>query len=64
MQAAGPMTHLSVPVQNTLLKLVLDPDQPFDDKAYFAFCRANPDLRVERNAKAEVLIGAVWKGLG
>ena len=50
------MTHLSVPAHNTSLKLVLDPDHMFDDTAYFAFCRANPDLRVERNAKGEILI--------
>src|SRR5579863_7267203 len=56
MQAAGPTTHLSVPAQKTLLKLVLDPDQRFDDKAYFIFCQANPDLRVERNAEGEILI--------
>jgi Uma2 family endonuclease len=56
MQAAWPMTHLSVPVHNTSLKLVLDPDHLFDDKAYFAFCRVNPDLRVERNAEGEILI--------
>lgn len=50
------MTHLSVPAHNTSLKLVLDPDHLFDDKAYFAFCRVNPDLRVERNAEGEILI--------
>jgi hypothetical protein len=33
MQAAWSMLHLSVPAQKTLLKLVLGPDQRFDDKA-------------------------------
>jgi putative restriction endonuclease len=56
MQSAWPIAHLSVPAHNTSLKLVLDPDHLFDDKAYFAFCRVNPDLRVERNAEGEILI--------
>lgn len=28
----------------------------FSDAAYLAFCRANPDLRLERTAEGEILI--------
>ncbi len=30
--------------------------QRFDDEAYFAFCAANPDLRIERTSEGEIII--------
>jgi Uma2 family endonuclease len=38
------------------LKLSDYSGEKFSDAAYLAFCRANPDLRVERTAEGEILI--------
>ena len=36
-------------------KIVFDTDPRFDD-AYFEFCAANADLRIERNSQGEIII--------
>jgi Uma2 family endonuclease len=38
------------------VKLSFDPEQKLSLEGYLAFCRANPDLRVERTAEGEILI--------
>src|SRR5580698_1315079 len=37
-------------------ELVVRNGTRFSDKAYFAFCQANPDLRAERTAEGEIVI--------
>ena len=37
-------------------KLLLNPEHKRSDDEYFAFCMANPDLRLERTAQGEIVI--------
>jgi len=39
-------------------KLILDPPRMLNDDDYYAFCLANPDLRIERSAQGEIIIVA------
>ncbi len=48
--------QVAIPKDATSVKLSYDAGAEPSDQAYLAFCRANPDLRVERNAKGEILI--------
>jgi Uma2 family endonuclease len=48
--------QVAIPKDATSVKLSYDAGDEPSDEAYLAFCRANPDLRVERNAKGEILI--------
>ena len=48
--------QVAIPKDATSVKLSYDAGDEPSDQAYVAFCRANPDLRVERNAEAEILI--------
>jgi Uma2 family endonuclease len=48
--------QVAIPKDATSVKLSYDAGGEPSDQAYLAFCRANPDLRVERNAKGEILI--------
>ena len=48
--------QVAIPKDATSVKLSYDRGDEPSDQAYLAFCRANPDLRVERNAKGEILI--------
>jgi Uma2 family endonuclease len=48
--------QVAIPKDATSVKLSYDAGDEPSDQAYLAFCRANPDLRVERNAKGEILI--------
>src|SRR6476646_4450301 len=48
------MRVLAVP-EVEAAKIVFDTDPGFDD-AYFEFCAANADLRIERNSQGEIII--------
>jgi len=48
--------QVAIPKDATSVKLSYDAGGEPSEQAYLAFCRANPDLRVERNAKGEILI--------
>ena len=48
--------QVAIPKDATSVKLSYDAGDEPSEQAYLAFCRANPDLRVERNAKGEILI--------
>jgi Uma2 family endonuclease len=48
--------QVAIPKDATSVKLSYDAGDEPADQAYLAFCRANPDLRVERNANGEILI--------
>ncbi len=48
--------QVAIPKDATSVKLSYDAGDEPSDQAYVAFCRANPDLRVERNAEGEILI--------
>jgi hypothetical protein len=48
--------QLVLPELSAPATLVFDPENPLDDDAYFAFCAANPDVRIERTAKGEIVI--------
>ena len=48
--------QVAIPKDATSVKLSYDAGDEPSEQAYLAFCRANPDLRVERNAKGEMLI--------
>jgi Uma2 family endonuclease len=49
-------TLVALPELERPARLVLNVDSPLTDKAYMAFCAANPDLHVERSAEGEILI--------
>jgi Uma2 family endonuclease len=46
--------HVALPEPQ--IRLHNDTDGEFTDSAFAAFCRANPDLRVERNGRGEIVI--------
>src|SRR5437016_355802 len=48
--------HIALPELDFPAKLILDPENGLSDEKYFAFCEANPDLRVERTAQGEIII--------
>jgi Uma2 family endonuclease len=48
--------HVALPESESPVKLVLDPEHPFTDDQYFAFCAANSNLRIERTAQGEIVI--------
>ena len=47
--------HVVLP-EHESVRLVFDSGKKVSDDAYLAFCRANPDLRVERSAEGEIVI--------
>src|SRR5215471_11949298 len=49
------MPVVALPEHETV-KLVFDSKRTRSDQDFLAFCRANPDLRVERTAKGDVVI--------
>jgi Uma2 family endonuclease len=49
MQVALPELHAPV-------TLILDREQRLSDEEYLAFCEANPDLRLERTSRGEIII--------
>jgi Uma2 family endonuclease len=48
--------QLVLPDMTGPAKLTFDPSQAMDDDAYFEFCAANPDLRLERTPQGEIII--------
>jgi len=49
------MPVVALPEHETV-RLLFDSDQMLSHKEYLAFCRANPDLRIERTAEGEIVI--------
>lgn len=47
---------MSAILESPPLKLNLDPALRMNEDQFFAFCRQNPDIRIERNADGELLI--------
>ncbi len=48
--------QVSLPQQGVPVRLWFDSGKGLSDQAYLAFCRANPDLRLERTAEGEIVI--------
>ena len=48
--------HVELPELRSLATLTLDCDQPPGMDEFLAFCKANPDLRLERTAEGEIVI--------
>src|ERR1017187_1930487 len=46
--------HVTLPEEALPAKLTLNPELRMDDDEYFAFCVANPDVRLERSAEGEI----------
>jgi Uma2 family endonuclease len=42
--------------ENETVRLAFDSGHKLTEKQYLEFCRANPDLRVERTAQGEIII--------
>jgi Uma2 family endonuclease len=49
-------TSLSIEASPLRLPLVVRSARPVSDDALYEFCRANPELRIERTAEGEILI--------
>jgi Uma2 family endonuclease len=50
------MTQIALPDLHAPATLVLDREHPLTDDEYFAFCEANPDIRLERTSEGEIII--------
>jgi Uma2 family endonuclease len=50
------MQQLLLPENALPTKLIFDPEQPMGDDAFYEFCVANPDMRIERTAQGEIVI--------
>src|SRR6476619_2208502 len=48
--------QVALPDSRLPAKLVFNPERPLTDDEYFAFCAANPRLRLERTAQGEIII--------
>jgi Uma2 family endonuclease len=48
--------QLELPGIGTRAKIDVQGDRPMDDDAFFEFCAANADLRIERDADGEIII--------
>ncbi len=48
--------QVALPALEAPARIVFGAGQRFDDEAYFAFCAANPDLRIERNSQGDIII--------
>jgi Uma2 family endonuclease len=48
--------QLVLPDLDAPATLIFDPENRLSDDDYFAFCAANPDLRIERSAQGEIII--------
>lgn len=53
---SGTPVTISTPIDNPPLILHLRPAITLSDEEFFALCRQNPDLRIERSADGEVEI--------
>ena len=48
--------QVALPQLEAPAKIAFGAGQRFDDEAFFAFCVSNPDLRIERTSKGEIVI--------
>ena len=48
--------HIALPELHEPVTLILDSEHGISDQDYFAFCEANPDLRLERTSRGEIVI--------
>ena len=48
--------HVALPAKRSSVRLRFDPEDRLSEQDYLAFCRLNPDLRVERSAEGEIII--------
>jgi Uma2 family endonuclease len=48
--------QIALPELHSPATLILDPENGLSEEDYLAFCDANPDLRLERTAKGEIVI--------
>ena len=48
--------NVQLPVQEFPVKIVFDSEARMDDEQYYAFCMANPDVRLERTSSGEIVI--------
>ena len=49
--------HVVLPDLDAPARVILGGPRPLDDDEFFDFCMANRDLRIERNAQGEIIIG-------
>ena len=50
------LMQVALPDLESPARIVLDSGHPLTEDEYYAFCQANPDLRVERTAQGEIVI--------
>jgi Uma2 family endonuclease len=48
--------QIALPELHSPATLILDPEKRLSDEKYLRFCKANPDLRLERTAQGEIVI--------
>jgi Uma2 family endonuclease len=48
--------QIALPELSAPATLILDRERGISDEEYLAFCEANPNLRLERTAKGEIII--------
>lgn len=48
--------HVALPAKRSSVRLRFDSEDRLSEQEYLAFCRLNPDLRVERSAEGEIII--------
>jgi len=48
--------HVALPAKHSSVRLRFDDEDRLSEEAYLAFCRLNPDLRVERSSEGEIVI--------
>jgi Uma2 family endonuclease len=53
---AAERTSLQIETTSLRLPLLVRPSAPVSDEAFYEFCRANRELRIERTADGEILI--------
>jgi Uma2 family endonuclease len=56
------MPAVTIPYEALPVRIQMDAELLLDDDQYFAFCMANPDLRIERTARGEIVILAPCGG--
>jgi len=54
--SSRPFTRIAIPLDAAPVKLQFEGECPISDEAYWEFCQANPDVRVERSAEGEIVI--------
>jgi len=50
------MRVVTLPEEALPVRITLNPELRMDDDQYYAFCMANPDLRLERTSRGEIVI--------